>query len=104
MAYSNTGTERAKILTVNTVINNVITNTSVYDIRNMFIRAGVTYNSISDNDLSQMSANDYITRLNAFCDYIESINPNFVAIRNTTGSSSDNVPQRTNETACPIGS
>lgn len=103
MAYKNNGNQRANTLTIQVTINGAVVNTLVYLIENSFTQAGVTYAAITDTQLAQLDEGLYETRLNAFCDWIEAQNPGLTTIRTIEGSATDNVPQRTNTTSCPIG-
>lgn len=104
MSYVNDGNERSLFISVSKTVNGIVTSSTDYDGRNMFIQNDVMYPLIDDSILAEMSEVDYETRLNALCDFVESLNPGFTAIRTIDGASTDNCPRRTNLTSCPIPS
>lgn len=67
--YRNTGTARMKTLTITRGDNS-----NVYDITESFSYGDTEYGTVTDEEFAQMTENAYLTRLEAFVQWVYSLN------------------------------
>lgn len=88
----NNGEFRNRILTVQKRVNNVVTETFVFNILNAF----GSFSAITETQFATMNNSNYTTRMNAFLTYVEGIVADFN--RNMIS----NQPNGTDTSSCPL--
>jgi hypothetical protein len=90
MATTNTGMQRAETLTISKSVGGTL----VYEHSYSLLSAFSTYSAITSQDVTEMSVASYTARLEAFKEYVESIEVGL--------SISTTDAYRENLTSCPI--
>jgi hypothetical protein len=98
IAYRNSGYQIATKLSITKFINGIQESVSLFDLKLQFVHLGITYDEITNDELVNLTLDDYTDRITACAAYITSVKQNdYPGIEVSADGS-----RVQNYTACPI--